>query len=100
VPPYAAPARREELVGLPPAWIGVGSLDLFHDEDVAYAERLNEYGVTTELVVVPGAFHGFDITSPQTQVVHDFRNSQFAALRRSLIDPPRTPTEIEPPVEK
>ena len=26
-PPYAAPARREDLTGLAPAWIGVGNLD-------------------------------------------------------------------------
>ncbi|MCB1017775.1 MAG: alpha/beta hydrolase, partial [Acidimicrobiales bacterium] len=37
VDPYAAPARRDDLAGLPPAWIGVGTCDLFHDEDVAYA---------------------------------------------------------------
>ena len=54
VSPYAAPARREDLTGLPPAWIGVGTLDIFHDEDVEYARRLNEAGVPCELVVVPG----------------------------------------------
>lgn len=37
VSPYAAAARREDLTGLPPAWIGVGTLDLFHDEDVEHA---------------------------------------------------------------
>jgi acetyl esterase/lipase len=36
----AVPARLEDLTGLPPAWWGVGTLDLFHDEDIAYAERL------------------------------------------------------------
>ena len=36
----AVPARSDDLSGLPPAWIGVGTLDLFHDEDVAYAGRL------------------------------------------------------------
>ena len=39
VPPYAVPARRESLRGLPPAWIGVGDIDLFYDEDRDYAER-------------------------------------------------------------
>ena len=39
-PEYAAPARRTDLTGLPPAWVGVGELDLFHDEDVAYADQL------------------------------------------------------------
>ena len=34
-PPYAAAARRDDLAGLPPAWIGVGELDLFYAEDLA-----------------------------------------------------------------
>ena len=38
--PIAVPSRNEDLRGLPPAWIGVGDLDLFRDEDMAYAERL------------------------------------------------------------
>ena len=44
-PEYAAPARRDDLSGLPPAWIGVGELDLFYEEDVAYAEKLTACGV-------------------------------------------------------
>lgn len=59
-PVYAAAARRENLAGLPRAWIGVGSIDLFHAEDVEYAERLLEAGVAVELVVVPGMYHGAD----------------------------------------
>jgi acetyl esterase/lipase len=59
-PKNAVPARAADLKGLPPAFIGVGTLDLFHDEDVDYAQRLNGAGVNAELIVVPGAFHGFD----------------------------------------
>ncbi len=84
-PQGAVPARQENLAGLPPAWIGVGAIDLFHDEDVAYARRLKEAGVPCELVVTPGAFHGFDISAPQTQVVKDFRSNQARALRDALI---------------
>ena len=63
VSPLASPARSEDLAGLPPAWIGVGTLDLFHDEDVAYAGRLEAAGVSCTLDVVPGAFHGFDVVA-------------------------------------
>ena len=56
---YAAPARRDDLSGLPPTWIGVGTADLFHDECVDYANRLRAAGVPTELEIVPGGFHGF-----------------------------------------
>jgi acetyl esterase/lipase len=81
VSPYAAPARRDDLRGLPPTWIGVGDLDLFHDEDVEYARRLSAAGVPCELEVVAGAFHGFDATSPRATVSQAFWESQAAALR-------------------
>jgi len=84
VPAYAVPARRTDLSGLPPAWIGVGSLDMFHDEDLAYGRRLLEFGVECELLVVPGAFHGFDVFDQGVPLVRDFRRSQIAALRRHL----------------
>ena len=83
-PAYAVPSRRADLAGLPPAWIGVGALDLFHDEDVAYAHRLTACGVACELCVVPGAFHGFDTVALQSQVAQTFRQSQLAALKRAL----------------
>ncbi|WP_091709381.1 alpha/beta hydrolase [Microbacterium sp. cf046] len=84
VSPYAAAARREDLSGLPPAWIGVGTLDLFHDEDLAYARRLNDAGVPCELVVVPGAFHGFDRLFTKKPVAQAFWASQLGALRGAL----------------
>lgn len=81
VSPYAAPARREDLTGLPPAWIGVGAIDLFHDEDAEYARRLDAAGVPCELYVVPGATHGFDQMFTKTEVVKDFWRQQVNALR-------------------
>ncbi len=86
VHPHAAPSRAEDLSGLPPAWIGVGTLDLFHDEDVEYARRLREAGVPCELEVVEGAFHGFDIGS--APVVQDFHRSQVDALRAAFDQDP------------
>ena len=85
VSPYAAPARRADLSGLPPAWIGVGSLDLFADEDAAYARRLQESGVPCRLHVVPGAFHGFDALFPRAGVSRDFRAEQARALHEALL---------------
>ncbi len=84
VPAYAVPARREDLSNLPPAWIGVGSLDVFHNEDLEYAKRLQASGVEVELVVVEGAFHGFDVFDVQLNVVQGFRKSQVAALKKYL----------------
>jgi len=84
VPAYSVPARREDLSGLPPTWIGVGSLDVFHDEDIAYSQRLKACGIACEIDVIPGAFHGFDVFDSQVPVVQDFRKSQIAALRKYL----------------
>ena len=84
-PAYAAPARRTDLAGLPPAWIGVGDLDLFRDEDLDYADRLRAAGVPCELDVVPGMYHGADVhlagTSP---LMRDFRQAMLDALSRAV----------------
>ncbi|OBI76515.1 alpha/beta hydrolase [Mycobacterium sp. E740] len=83
-PAVAVPGRREDLAGLPPAWMGVGDLDLFHDEDLAYAERLRAAGVPCEVEVIKGAFHGFDGIVPNASVSQRFFNSQCAMLERVL----------------
>ncbi|MET0546112.1 MAG: alpha/beta hydrolase [Caulobacterales bacterium] len=82
-PEFAVPARAASLKGLPPAFIGVGSLDLFFEEDVAYAMRLNRDGVTTELHVYPGAFHAFDLAAEAAVSQAAWRN-MIAALKRGL----------------
>ncbi|MFE9445340.1 alpha/beta hydrolase [Streptomyces sp. NPDC006602] len=58
VSPYAAPARAKDLTGLPPAYICVSEFDPLRDEAIAYAQRLLDAGVPTELHLVPGTFHG------------------------------------------
>jgi acetyl esterase/lipase len=83
-PRVAVPARRDDLSGLAPAWIGVGTNDLFHDEDLAYAERLTAAGVPCEVEVVPGAFHGFDVWASKVPVSQRFFDSQCAALGAAL----------------
>jgi acetyl esterase/lipase len=83
-PQIAVPARRDDLSGLPPAWIGVGTHDLFHDEDLAYAERLTSAGVPCEVEVVPGVFHCFDLAVPKAQVSQRFFDSQCEILRSAL----------------
>lgn len=90
-PNVAVPARNPDLGGLPPAWIGVGTNDLFHQEDLAYAERLTSAGVPCDVEVVPGAFHGFDGVVPKARVSLGFFASQVTWLRRHL-----TQTESAP----
>jgi acetyl esterase/lipase len=83
--PYTAAARRDDLSGLPPAWIGVGDLDLFHDEDVDYARRLGLAGVPCDLVVVPGMYHGADVIAvPRPPSMQAFWQSSVDALAAVL----------------
>jgi len=61
VPADAAPARATELSGLPPTFIGVGTVDCLRDESIDFATRLCRAAVPTELHVYAGAVHGFDM---------------------------------------
>jgi acetyl esterase/lipase len=78
------PSRRTDLAGLPPAFIACGALDLFVEEDIDFANRLICAGVPTELLIVPGAFHGFDSFAPGAGVSRRFRAAKIEALRRGL----------------
>lgn len=83
-PPYAVPMQAEDVAGLPPAYLVVGAVEIVRDENIAYAQRLLEAGVPTELHVYPGCFHGFDVLVPDAQVSRDARNDIVKALRRNL----------------
>lgn len=87
VPDYAVPARREDLKGLPPAWIGVGDIELFYEEDRRYAERLVDAGVPTVLEVVPGAPHAFESFLGRTPVAKAYLAAAETWLARHLQTP-------------
>jgi acetyl esterase/lipase len=83
-PTAAVPARVNSVAALPPTWIGVGAIDLFVEEDIDYARRLVHAGVATELLVVPGAFHGFDLLVPDAESSKQFTASWKSALRKAF----------------
>lgn len=85
VEPYAAPARATDLSGLPPAYICVGTLDMFMDEDIAYARALLEAGVPVELHVYPGAFHGSVNSVPNAALSRRWKQDELDSIRRALI---------------
>ena len=85
-PAMAAPARAVSLKDLPPVWIGVGTLDLFLDENIAYARRLMAAGVATELKVYPSAFHGFSF-NPEAAVSKAYAADYAGALARAFNGP-------------
>jgi acetyl esterase/lipase len=65
---YAAPARAADLSGLPPSYVYVAELDPMRDENIEFATRLMQAGVTTELHVYPGAFHQFAAMAPNAGI--------------------------------
>ncbi|GAU65807.1 heroin esterase [Streptomyces sp. NBRC 110611] len=81
--PYAAPARAEELRGLPPAFVGVCEYDPLRDEGITFAHRLIQAGVQTELVHYPGTFHG-SLGVAHAAVSRRMVADQIDALRRGL----------------
>jgi acetyl esterase/lipase len=83
-PQYAAPARRTDVAGLAPAWIGIGELDLFYEESVAYAEKLTAAGVPCELVAVEGMYHGADHVAPNALSMQKYHASMVDFLRTHL----------------
>jgi len=79
---YAAAARRADLSGLPPAWLGVGTCDLFLDEVRDYQSRLSGAGVATTYEEVEGAIHGFDMDD--NALGRAFTEAQIAFLQGYL----------------
>jgi acetyl esterase/lipase len=77
---YEAPGRAEDLSGLPPTYIDVGGLDLFRDEDVAFAARLAKADVEVEFHLWPGVPHGFE-GQEGVEVARLARAARFRAYR-------------------
>ncbi|MFD7996724.1 alpha/beta hydrolase [Streptomyces mexicanus] len=81
---YAAPARAEDLSGLPAAYIVTAEHDPLRDECNQYALRPLDAGVPVELHHVPGTFHVFDHVAPDADVSRRARAEMAAALVRAL----------------
>ncbi|EED34354.1 alpha/beta hydrolase fold-3 domain protein [Luminiphilus syltensis NOR5-1B] len=82
--PIAVPSRAESLGDLPSAYIMVGGLDLFLDENIDYARRLTAADVPCELHIYPGCVHGFDALAPDANVSRRSRREVLEFLARSL----------------
>lgn len=79
---YAAPARAEDLSGLPPSYIDVGDLDLFRDEDITLAQRLSAAGVPVEFHLWTGAYHASELFAPKARLSQQIWNTRYQAIRR------------------
>jgi acetyl esterase/lipase len=79
--PSAAPGRLEDAAGLPPAYIEVGQLDIFRDEDIRYALTLSRGGVPVELHLHPGVPHEYDAIAPDADVSRRAQADRDRVLR-------------------
>jgi triacylglycerol lipase len=82
---YAVPGRAQNLAGLPPVFLAVGSIDLFAGENLSLATRLIDAGVAVELHMYPGAYHGFVLVA-DSRAAKAFQGDSIAALRRVMHD--------------
>lgn len=87
VPDLAAPARRADLRGLPPAFVSVAEFDPLRDEGLDYALRLVRAGVPTEVHLYPGTFHG-SRSVEHTGVSKRMTADLLSTLGRALAPPP------------
>jgi acetyl esterase/lipase len=83
---YSSPALADDLSGLPPAYISVGTFDMFHDEDIAYATALNRAGSPCELHVYPGAFHASNGFLPDHPTSVRWKRDEDEFIARCLAD--------------
>lgn len=84
VTPYQAAGRATDLSNLPPTFVAVGELDVFRDEDVAFATRQLSQGVSSELHVFAGAYHGFDLFARDSALAKTFLTVWHGFLKRHL----------------
>lgn len=80
LPPHAAPMRLADATGLPPLYIETGELDIFRDENVAYATKHWKAGVSTELHVHPGCVHAFEVMAPEADVTRRSMEDRLRVL--------------------
>jgi acetyl esterase/lipase len=83
ISPYAAASRAADVSGLPPTYISVGGLDLFLEENMAYADRLSRAGVPVEFHLYPRAYHGF-YQATNARITKQAERDTIEALRRFL----------------
>jgi len=81
---YAAPARAQDLTGLPRTYIDTGSVEVFRDEAVGYAIRLSQAGVSVDLHMWGGAFHGSDGSATHAAVSQASISTRDEFIRRAL----------------
>jgi len=86
VPVHAAPGRADvdDLRGLPPIHLDVGTLDGFFDETLSFAMRLAQADVPLHLLVTPRAAHGSEHLNIDAPTSRRILRARFDARERAL----------------
>lgn len=79
---HFAPAHALSFAGIPPTWIGVGTIDLFYDENITFAQNIRKAGGDVSLCIYQGAPHAFQ--SIPSRVTTQF-NVDYAAAFASFL---------------
>jgi acetyl esterase/lipase len=82
---HAAPGLAKDLTGLPPAYIDVGEMDMFRDEDLDFVKRLAEADVRVEFHLWPGAYHASEVFAPEAPLSQVIIANRLSGIRR-LVD--------------
>lgn len=81
---YASPALAPMVAALPPAVMFTSELDPFRDESILYATRLLQQGISVDLHVYPGAYHGFDMLAPDCSMTIHQHQAMYDGMKRLL----------------
>lgn len=81
---YAAPARADDLTGLPPTFIDIGAIDLFRDEVIEFVARLSQAEVPVAFHLYPDAFHASEMYAPKADLSQRIWDVRIDALQRGL----------------
>ncbi|MFJ9155054.1 alpha/beta hydrolase [Streptomyces sp. NPDC102270] len=84
VSPYESPSRATDLSNLPPAYIEVGSAEVFRDESAAYASSIWAAGGSAELHIWAGGFHLYELVAADTAIGVASREARTNWVRRTL----------------
>jgi acetyl esterase len=86
LPPTLAPARADNLAGLPPAYIAVAGHDPLRDDGARYAELLSAAGVPVELHNAETLVHGYASFAGVVPAATEAVERGLKALRAALHD--------------
>ena len=79
-----SPLLAADMSGLPPAYVMLGGCDPFHDEGLAYAEKLRAEGVEVTVADYPGMLHCFIYLQAVLPQAYTALADAAKALRRTL----------------